>query len=181
MALNDRRERLFWTAQRLGLDFPSSISDNDLGSLIKRQPATARQRKILSDFLKSQPGNRTLPPGLTFGRAGELIQELMELLNQRAIMELGLSVGDVVRWRSTYFYVQDIGSARSRYKMQLQQVGLWRAPGSPRAEFAAAKRKPFWTNPVTLRYEGVERIDLTKWRLPASAEKLFQYKDEPPF
>jgi len=181
MTSKSRRERLIAIAKKLGVEFRPSISDNDLALLIKQQPATPKQREIIGDFLKSQ-GNRALPAGITFGKAGQIIQEMMEILNERAINELRLSAGDVVHWRGAYFYVMNIGSVRDRYRLTLQQVGVWRAPGSNKAQFASSTRKPFRANPVTLRYDQASIVDLAKWRLSSSAAtSVFDYEDEPPF
>lgn len=181
MSRMSRRERLIRTAERMGLSFPLSITDNDLAALIGRQPATERQLRMLADFVHSQPGNRELPPGLTFGRARELVWQLRGLLNRAAVEQLRLAAGVVLRWQRRYYYVMSVGSEADGYVVLLQAVGLWRAPGSPRAEYAADTSRPQRIDPVKLRYGGAYVVDLTQWQLPSSDGPIIEFDGELPF
>jgi hypothetical protein len=177
-----RRERMISLAQRMKLEFSASISDDDLQKLIRRQPATKRQRTILADFLKSQPGNRTLPADLSYGKACELTQQLMEFMNERAIERLGLVAGRIISWCGTYYYVVVVTPAVRRRRVQLRPVTLWRGKGAPRAQYAPTSGSVREANPADLVYDGASIVDLTVWRLRDRGQPSPVPDDfEPPF
>jgi hypothetical protein len=156
----NRRERLFFMAQRLGLDVSPDISDIALENLMQNQSATELQREFLQRLLT--PMNKSVPRDLTYGRAEAAMRVAKEEnLNYyaREVLEMGSQrlwqVGDE-NFLITNFYGEE-----NSYRVVLQKVFLERDPGAPSARLISAGEAPLIADPVEM-LECVP-VDLTEW------------------
>jgi len=154
-----RRENLLATAQLLKVSVRPSATEDEIRRAVDAAPATPRQLLVLADAL---PAGRTLPAGMTYGRARVAVQKVMEILNELAIAELKLQPGAIIYRSGKYYYVVSIARAADHYQVRLTQVSLSRAQGE-RTRYKRVARREFNINPVNLRYTSAV-VDLDTWQ-----------------
>lgn len=156
-----RRERLMRLATSLKLSFKPHISENELERLIDNAPATERQLLVLMDFMETT--GRTLPRGLTYGRAKRALEAVMDTANERAIQTLRLTEGAVRIWKGEYFYVTRVYGANYHNLVSLRRVALSRPKGALKASLTPTSGKDIKVHPLNLLFVSMA-VDLTTWQ-----------------